>query len=64
VRDRGGNYGERSGLSVGGLRQKKVQLPDERAGTLLVFRTFDRISYGLIVGASSEMHVFDYVRNP
>ena len=33
-------------------------------GTLLVFKTFDRISYGLIVGASSEIHVADYVRNP
>jgi hypothetical protein len=43
---------------------KKVQLPSERAGTMLVFRTFDRISYGLIVGASSEIHVADYVRNP
>jgi hypothetical protein len=43
---------------------KKVQLPSERTGTLLVFKTFDRISYGLIVGASSEIHVADYVRNP
>ncbi|HEY1282852.1 MAG TPA: LysM peptidoglycan-binding domain-containing protein [Steroidobacteraceae bacterium] len=64
VRDRGGDYGEKSGLRVGGLSQKKVRLPDERAGTLLVFRTFDRISYGLIVGASTEIHVADYVRNP
>ena len=43
---------------------KKVQLPSERAGTMLVFKTFDRISYGLIVGASSEIHVADVVRNP
>jgi LysM repeat protein len=43
---------------------KKIQLPSERTGTLLVFKTFDRISYGLIVGASSEIHVADYVRNP
>jgi hypothetical protein len=43
---------------------KKVRLPEERAGTLLVFRTFDRLSYGLVVGASSEIHVADYVRNP
>jgi hypothetical protein len=43
---------------------KKIQLPSERAGTMLVFKTFDRISYGLIVGASSEIHVADYVRNP
>jgi hypothetical protein len=43
---------------------QKVKLPDERAGTLLVFRTFDRLSYGLVVGASSEIHVADIVRNP
>ncbi len=43
---------------------KKVRLPSERAGTLLVFRTFDRLSYGLVVGASSEIHVQDFVRNP
>jgi LysM repeat protein len=63
VRDRGGGEGGRTGLRTGGFG-KKVRLPEERAGTLLVFRTFDRISYGLIVGASSEIHVADFVRNP
>jgi LysM repeat protein len=55
--------GDRSFRSKVGFG-KKVQLPSERAGTLLVFRTFDRLSYGLVVGASSEIHVADYVRNP
>lgn len=55
--------GDRSFTSKIGFG-KKVQLPSERAGTLLVFRTFDRLSYGLVVGASSEIHVADYVRNP
>jgi hypothetical protein len=64
VRDRGGNFGGQKGLRVGGFRDKKVRLPEERAGTMLVFRTFDRISYGLIVGASTEIHVADIVRNP
>ena len=64
VRDRGGNLGGQKGLQVGGFRDKKVRLPSERAGTMLIFRTFDRISYGLIVGASSEIHVADTVRNP
>jgi hypothetical protein len=63
VRDRQGNKGS-SRAPGGGLFGKKVQLPEERAGTLLVFRTFDRLSYGLVVGASSEIHVADYVRNP
>ena len=42
----------------------KVRLPDERSGTLLVFKVFDRVSYGLIVGASDTIHVQDVVRNP
>jgi LysM repeat protein len=43
---------------------KKVQLPYERAGTLIVFKTFDRISYGLVIGARSQMRVADRVYNP
>jgi LysM repeat protein len=43
---------------------EKVKLPDERAGTLLVFKAFDRMSYGLVVGASSAIHINDVVRNP
>lgn len=42
----------------------RVQLPDERAGTLLVFKSFDRIAYGLVVGAAHPMAVLDKVRNP
>ena len=64
VRDRGGARGGRVGLRTDASFSKKVQLPEERAGTMMVFRTFDRISYGLIVGASSEIHVADFVRNP
>lgn len=43
---------------------KSVQLPTERAGTLLVFKTYDNMSFGLVVGASSPMRVADVVRNP
>ena len=41
-----------------------VKLPDERAGTLLVFKVYDRMSYGLIVGASNIIHVGAPVHNP
>jgi LysM repeat protein len=41
-----------------------VKLPSERVGTLLVFRVFDRVSYGLIVGASDTIHVYDLVGTP
>lgn len=49
---------------AGGWRGEKVQLPDEYAGLSMVFRTFDRISYALIVRAESDIHVLDVVRNP
>jgi hypothetical protein len=42
----------------------RVRLPDERAGTLLVFKVYDRMSYGLIVGASNTIHNGAPVRNP
>jgi hypothetical protein len=42
----------------------KVQLPDEEAGLLMVFRTFERVSFGLVMHASRVMHVNDRVRNP
>ena len=42
----------------------KVKLPDERAGTLLVFKVYDRMSYGLIVGASDIIHIGAPVHNP
>jgi LysM repeat protein len=41
-----------------------VKLPDERAGTVLVFKSYDRMSYALVVGASGPMRVADVVRNP
>jgi hypothetical protein len=42
----------------------KVKLPNERAGTLLVFKVYDRMSYGLIVGASDIIHTGAPVHNP
>ena len=43
---------------------EKVQLPDEPAGVMMVFRTFDRVSYALIMEATNEIRVLDAVRNP
>jgi len=55
----------REGLMPGAsIFSPRVKLPNERAGTLLVFKTFDRISYALVVGASNPMRVQDVVRNP
>ncbi len=45
-------------------KRDDVKLPDERAGVLMVFRTFDKLSYGLIMYAERNMHVLDIVRTP
>jgi hypothetical protein len=47
-----------------GLFKDKVRLPDEPAGTMMVFRTFDRMSYALIMEATEPISVLDTVRNP
>lgn len=41
-----------------------VKLPEEREGTLLVFRTYPKVSYGLVMDAKREMHLLDVVKNP
>ncbi len=43
---------------------EKVQLPDVRAGELMVFRTFKEMSFGLIMRAERDMAVLDIVKNP
>ena len=42
----------------------KVELPEERAGEVLVFRTFDKVSYGLVMNTQRPVHVLDRVRSP
>lgn len=41
-----------------------VKIPDERAGLLMVFRTYDKLSYGLVLAASRQLAVMDKVQNP
>ena len=42
----------------------KVRLPDEPIGTMMVFRTYERMSYALVMEATNAIHVLDTVRNP
>ena len=41
-----------------------VTLPDERAGIMMVFKTYDNLSYALIMEANRAMHVNDRFENP
>lgn len=51
----------RSGLS---MCRGTVKLPDERAGTVLVFKTYDEMSFGLVLETTMPVGVADVVRNP
>ena len=52
------------GTPIGGGSPKRVKLPEERAGELLVFRTFESVSYGLVMNFQRPIHILDNVRNP
>ena len=41
-----------------------IKTPDFRAGLLMVFRVFDKVSYGLVLRAERPLRVNDSVRNP
>src|SRR5690606_41627202 len=43
---------------------ENVKIPDERAGLLMVFRTYEKLSYGLVLQATRSLAVQDKVRNP
>lgn len=45
-------------------KPENVTLPDIKAGLVMVIRTFDRVSYALVMDAFRAMSVYDYVRNP
>jgi hypothetical protein len=46
------------------IKGDAVQLPNELAGMLMVFRTFDRVSYALVMEATGALHVLDRVQTP
>lgn len=46
------------------LGAPSVRLPDERNGTFMVFKTFEGMSYGLIMEATDIIRVGDRVQNP
>ena len=72
------NRGEREGLQIGNVlaiykkgevvtdrvKGGKVALPDERSGLMMVFRTFEKMSFALVLEADRPLAVNDKVRNP
>jgi hypothetical protein len=72
------NLGEADGVEVGDvlavrqagrviddpMRFGRIELPEERAGLVMLFRVFDRVSYGLVMQAVRDISVHDVVSNP
>lgn len=46
------------------VKNDMVQLPDQLAGKLMVFRPFERISYALVMEAKQAIHVLDKIQTP
>ena len=59
---RGGSVKDKVGGGV--LFGGSVELPLERSGILMVFRSFEDSSYAVVMQASREIHVTDVVANP
>lgn len=72
------SLGEREGIEAGDVldiygggvtvRDRKandyVKLPDEKSGLLMIFRVFDKVSYGLVLEATRPLHTMNKVKNP
>ena len=74
------NRGQRNGLQPGhvlaishagetvrdavGGKGKDLLLPDTQSGVLMVVRVFDKVSYGLVMRATRDIHLYDMVKNP
>ena len=43
---------------------REFQAPDERNGLAMIFKAYDRMSYGLMWRSDREVHVGDAVRSP
>ena len=43
---------------------EQVKIPDERSGLLMVFRTYERLSYAMVLQANRSLAVQDRVANP
>ena len=46
------------------VTRKWITLPEEDSGLMMIFRVFDRVSYGLILNATRAIHLNDVVVSP
>lgn len=72
------NRGEREGIEVGHVlaiyqtgemvrderARERVRMPDTRAGLLMIFRTFEKMSYGIVMKSTRPLVILDRVSDP
>ena len=58
------SQGETVNNTVSPARGDTVTLPDERAGTLMILETYDKLSYALAMESRTHIRVMDEVRTP
>jgi hypothetical protein len=63
VRDTYSKGGLAAGSGISKLG-KRVQLPDERAGEIMIFKAFENMSYALVMEATREISQGDRAKNP
>lgn len=57
-------YPESSTRKFFNPKDSKVTLPEEFVGHVMIFRTFDRVSYGLVMDGLKPVHMDDVLRGP
>ena len=55
---------KRGALARDRIAKEVIRLPSERAGLLMVFRVFEKLSYGLVLETEIPLAVYDEVKNP
>ena len=46
------------------MKRNQVTLPDEFAGYVMIFRTFDKVSYGLVMDGIRPVQLDDVLKGP
>lgn len=47
-----------------GADGETVTLPDVKAGIVMIIRSFELVSYAMVMDSDRDMKIYDYVRNP
>lgn len=55
---------KRGALAKDRIAKDTIRLPSERAGLLMVFRVFEKVSYGLVLATERPLAILDEVKNP